>query len=123
MSVKDRRRLDVVEMRCLRSMCGVTQRDRIRNETIRIRTGVTRGLSGRADQSVLRWYGHIEKMEESRLVKRIYRSEARGKALPGRPQLRWMDSVKRALNDRGLTVEQARVKVRDKNEWRAIVSV
>ena len=123
MSVKDRRRLNVVEMRCLRNMCGVTRRDRIRNEEIRRRTGVMRDLAGRADQSTLRWFGHIERMEEDRLVKRIYRSEARGVAPRGRPQLRWMDGVKRALNDRGVSVDQARVKVRDRNEWRAIVSV
>ena len=122
MSVKDRRKLNVMEMRCLRSMCGVTRRDRIRNEEIRRRTGVTRELSGRADQSVLRWFGHVERMEESRLVKKIYRSEARGVTLQGRPQLRWMDGVKKALNDRGMSVEQARVKVRDRSEWRAIVS-
>ena len=96
MSVKDRRKLNVMEMRCLRSMCGVTRRDRIRNEEIRRRTGVTRELSGRADQSVLRWFGHVERMEESRQVKKIYRSEARGATLQGRPQLRWMDGVKKA---------------------------
>ena len=123
MGARDRRRLNVMEMRCLRSMCGVTRRNRVRNEEVRRRTGVMRELSGRADQSVLRWFGHIERMDEDRLVKRVYRAEVRGVAPRGRPQLRWMDGVKKALSDRGLSVEQARVNMRDRNEWRAIVSV
>ena len=104
---RDRRKLNVVEMRCLRSMCGVTRRDRIRNEEIRRRTGVGRELAGRADQSRLRWFGHIERMEDDRLVKKIYKSEARGVRPRGRPQLGWMDSVKKSLNDLRLSLEKA----------------
>ena len=32
--VEERRKLDVMEMRCLRSMCGVTRMDRLRNEVV-----------------------------------------------------------------------------------------
>ena len=32
-----------------------------------------------------------------------------------------MDSVKRSLNERGMSVEQGRMIVRDKSEWRARV--
>ncbi len=34
----------------------------------------------------------------------------------------WMDSVKRASGARGMSVEQGRVLVRNRNEWRAIVN-
>ncbi len=34
----------------------------------------------------------------------------------------WMDSVKRALGVRGMSVEEGRVAVHDKNEWRAIMN-
>jgi len=50
----ERRRLNVMEMRCLRSMCGVTRIDRVRNEEMRRRTGVVRELADQADQGVLR---------------------------------------------------------------------
>ena len=122
MGQRERKRLNVVEMRCLRSMCGVTRRDRIRNEEVRRRTGVTRELSGRADQSVLRWFGHTERMDEDRLVKRIVKSEVQGARPRGRPPLGWKDSVKRALDARGMTMEQGRVSVRNRSEWRAIVN-
>ena len=37
---KVKNRMDVTEMSCLRSMCGVTRRDRVRNEEIRRRCGL-----------------------------------------------------------------------------------
>ncbi len=39
------RRLNVMEMRCLRSMCGVTGMDRVMNDEVRRRTGVVRELA------------------------------------------------------------------------------
>ena len=57
------KRLNVAEMKCLRGMCGVTRMDRIRNEEVRRRTGVTRELLGRVGQYCLRWFGHVDRME------------------------------------------------------------
>ena len=119
----ERKKLNVGEMRCLRSMCGVTRLDRVRNEEIRRRTGVVRELAGRAEQGLLRWFGHVERMEDRRMVKKITRSGVRGMRPRGRPRTGWMASVKRALETRGVTVEQGRVIVRDRHEWRAVVNV
>ncbi len=56
------------------------------------------------------------------LVKKINGSDVRGVRPRGRPQMGWLNSVKRALGARGMSVEQGRVVVRDRNEWRAIVN-
>ena len=40
MRVEERKMLDVAEMNCLRTMCGVTRWDRWRNEVVRDRVGV-----------------------------------------------------------------------------------
>ena len=84
---------------------------------------VLRELGGRAEQCVLRWFGHMERMEEDRLVKRIVGSDVRGVRLRGRPRTGWMDGVKRALNEREMSVEQGRMIVCDRSEWRAVVNV
>ena len=34
----------------------------------------------------------------------------------------WMDGVTRALNERGMSVEQGRMIVRDRSEWKAVVN-
>ena len=47
-----------------------------------------RELGGQAEQCVLRWFGHMERMKEDRLVKRIVRSDVRGVRLRERSQTR-----------------------------------
>ena len=46
-------------MKCLRSLVGVSRMDRARNEEVRMRTGIEREFASRADQRVLRWFGHV----------------------------------------------------------------
>ena len=49
----DRRKGNVFEMKCLRSLVGVSRLDRVRNEEVRKRAGIERELASRADQRVL----------------------------------------------------------------------
>ena len=117
----ERRKLDVFEMGCLRSMCRLSLRDRVRNEEVRRRAGVERKLSGRVDQSVLRWFGHMERMDEERIAKRVMKSDVEGNRGRGRPNLGWMDGVRSALRERGMSVEQGRQDVWDRRGWEMIV--
>ena len=41
------------ELKCLRSLVGVSRMDRIRNEEVRRRAGMVSALASRADQRVL----------------------------------------------------------------------
>ena len=65
----ERRKVSVLEMKCLRSLVGVSRTDRVRNEEERRRAGIERELASRADQSVLRWFGHVERMDEYRMAR------------------------------------------------------
>ena len=47
--VTERQKLMCFEMKCLRSMTGVSRLDRVRNEVVRARTGVRRELAARVD--------------------------------------------------------------------------
>ena len=44
--------------------------DRVRIEEVRRRAGIERELASRADQRVLRWFGHVERMDEDRMARR-----------------------------------------------------
>ena len=121
MKESERQKLNVFEMRCLRSMAGVSRVDRVRNEVVRQRTGVGNELATRVDMNVLRWFGHVERMENGRLLKRVMNAKVNGRGARGRPRLGWMDGVKRALQDRGMDVREARERARDRNAWRVIV--
>ena len=45
--------------------------DRVRNEEVRRRAGIERELASRADQRVLRWFGHGERMDEYRMARKV----------------------------------------------------
>ena len=62
----------------------------------------------RADQRVLRWFGHVERMDEYLMARRVLMAEVSGGRVRGRPRLGWMDAVQVALGNRGMTVEAAR---------------
>ena len=61
-------------------------------------------------------------MEEDQLVKKIMGSDVRGMRLRGRTQMGWMNGVKRALNKRGMSVEQGRMIVHDRGECRTVAN-
>ena len=92
----------------------------MRNEVVRRRVGVSEKLSKRVDRKVLKWFGHVERMGGERLTKRVYTSEVRGTRGRGRPRLRWIDGVKSACHDRGLTLEMAKEVCRDRSVWRSV---
>ena len=87
-----------------------------KNEEVRRRAGIEREL-----QRVLRWFGHVERMDEYRMARRVLMAEVSGGRVRGRPRLGWMDGVKVALGNRGMTVEAARKCAKDRKESRALI--
>ena len=52
-------------------------------------------MSQRIDQGVvLRWFGHVERIGDERMAKRVYESNVRGVRRRGRPRKCWSDGVK-----------------------------
>ena len=66
-------------------MTGVFRLDRVRNEVVRARTGVRRELAARVDMNVLRWFGHVERMDNKRLLKKVMNAKVDGRSARGRP--------------------------------------
>ena len=54
MRIVERRKVNVLEMKCLRSLVGVSRMDRFRNKEGHTGAGMERELVSRADQRVLR---------------------------------------------------------------------
>ena len=57
---------------------------------------------------------HVKRMDEYRMARRVLMAEVCGGRVRGRPRLGWMDGVKVALSNRGMTVEAARQCARDR---------
>ena len=84
------------------------------------RCGKNVSVSQRIDQSVLRWFGHVEKMGDERMAKRVYESNVRGVRRRGRPRKCWMDGMKEVLARKGLTIQKVKVSLQNRNEWCSI---
>ena len=54
------------------------------------RCGKNVSVSQRIDQGVLRWFGHVERMGDERMAKRVYESDVRGTRRRGRLTYRFM---------------------------------
>ena len=65
-------------------------------------------LPSRADQRVLKCFGHVERMDDHRMAESVWMAEVSGGRVRGRQRLGWMDGVKVALGNRVMTVEAAR---------------
>ena len=95
--------------------------ERVRNEEVLRRARIERELASRADQRVLRWFGHVKRMDDYRMARRVLLAKVSGGRVRLRPRLGWMDGVKVASGNRGMTVEAARQYAKDRKAWRALV--
>jgi hypothetical protein len=77
-SAEDRRRMGVMEMKRIRVMREVSIMYIVRNEEVWRRCGSELSVGERMDINVLRRYGDVERMEEDRVVKRVYTSKLEG---------------------------------------------
>ena len=77
--------MNVLEMKCLRSLVGVSRTDRVRNEEVRRRAGIEMELASRADQRVLRWFGQVERMDDYPMAGTVLMEEVSG----GRVRMVW----------------------------------
>ena len=112
----ERRKVNVLEMTCLRSLVRVSRMDRVRNEEVCRRAGIERKLASRADQRLLRWFENVERMDEYPMARRVLIPEVNGGRVRGRPRLGWMDGVKVGFCNREMTVEAARQCTKDRKE-------
>lgn len=133
---KNESRLNAVEMRSLRNMCGLRLVDRVRNSVIREKCGLKEDVVMKVRKGMLRWFGHIERMSESRVTKGIYKSKLAGVVPKGRPRRTFEDQIREVLEigqvrsthnrrqcmRRCMTVDEAREVCQDRGRWRDVIS-
>ena len=94
---------------------AIIRMDKVPNALIRELCGVTKGVDEKTDESVLRWLGHVEIMENDKITKKLYVGESAGSSSVSRPRKRWIDITKDCLKKMCLDVKQARIMVHDRS--------
>ena len=102
----------------MRNICRLRRVDRVPNVEIRRMCGKNVSVSQRVNQGILRWFGHVERMGDERLVKRVYESEVRGVRRRGRSRKSWQKVCKILEKERALiSIQEAKVSMQDRNSW------
>ena len=115
------RRIQAMEMRCLRKLLGITYRDHISNEEVRNRTRQAiwphEDLLTTVKRRKLKWYGHIAR--SSGLAKTILQGTVQGGRRRGRQKKRWEDNIPEWT---GMTLGAVMRKTERREEWRQLVA-
>ena len=68
----ERSRIRVVQMDNLKGLVGIRRMDKVPNAQIRQLCRVKKGVDKKIDEGVLRWFNHVERMENDKIAKRVY---------------------------------------------------
>ena len=115
--------LSVFERKVLRRICGPTKgKDgtwRIEsNEELNRLTG-NKNIINHIKKQRLAWFGHLHRMPDNSMVKKVYEwSPALIRSL-GRPKNRWQDDVKSDVTR--IKITNWKDCIRDRTEWKTLV--
>ena len=106
-------------MRCFRTLLGISYRDHITNEEVKVRTGNAIGsyedLLTSVKRRKLKWYGHVTR--SSGLAKTVLQGTAQDGTRRGRQRKRWEDNIKEWT---GLEWNILLRKAENREEWRKL---
>jgi hypothetical protein len=75
---------------------------------------VTRFILDDINTKQLKWYGHVQRMEEGRLPKQVVKWSPPGRRKRGRPKLTWVEGIRGLMGEKGLVEEDWN----DGDKWR-----
>ncbi|KAM4590384.1 uncharacterized protein V3H82_004354 [Fundulus diaphanus] len=120
---RTRSRIQAAEMSFLRSVSGLSLRDRVRSSVIRGGLRVE-PLLLHVERSQLRWLGHLVRMPPGRLPGEVFRARPTGRRPRGRPRTRWRDYVSRLAWERlGIPPEELAQVAGERDVWASLLKL
>ena len=84
----------------------------IRN--IKQKMNIARTLLDDIKTKQLQWYGHVQRMEEGRLLKEVMKWSPPGRRKRGRPKFTCAEGIRGLMGEKGLMEEDSN----DRDKWR-----
>ena len=116
---QDESKLLAFEMRCYRRLMNIKWQDMRRNEDIRKEIGREVTVVDITKHRKLQLFGHICRMDDTRLLKTLTFGIVEGTRPPGRPPRRWTDDITEWTS---MGLEQALRSAQDRDKWRTMTS-
>ena len=118
LKVQDKKRLMAFEMKCYRRILHIRWQQKITNEEVGRRIGKTENILQTVMKRKLSLFGHICRMDNTRLLKTMVFGQIAGANRRGRPHREWLDDVTAWCGeDIGKLVR----KTENRAEWRQII--
>ena len=89
---KIKEKLDVFDRECIRTILGISWEDRINNEDLKEKSRQL-SMSEKAASRIIRWAGHVFRMDNKRLARRVERWQPTGSRTRGQQRARWKDKA------------------------------
>ena len=117
---EDKRELLIFEMRCLRSILGVTRRERLRNDDIKERLCIRNNILDTIKERRLRWFGHVlrrpPRVHPGRCLRRRFCcSEAKSQTSK--------EMEDQVVEDVGQPLRHCEATAREREDWRELAGV
>ena len=113
-----RSQVQASEITFLRRIEGVTLFNKVSNSEIRKSLNIE-PLPLRNERSQLRWFGHVSRIPQERLLKQALLAKANGRRPVGRPRTRCTDHIEDlGWNRLGLRPSEMKEVIEDREMWR-----
>jgi hypothetical protein len=90
----------------LRRSARITKLDRKTNEYIREEMEAPDKILYEITRKKLTWYGHVERMDQTRLPKIMINWKPEGREKQGRPRRTWKDGIYTAMSEKRLRMDE-----------------
>jgi len=112
---QDRDKLMAFEMRCYRRILHIRWQQKITNAEVRRRVKCKRNILQTVTERKLNFFGHICRMNNTRLIKQVVFGMIDGTGIRGRPNREWLDDIKEWCQ---MDVHLASILAQSRIEWR-----
>ena len=117
----EKKKLNAFHTRCLRKILGIKWQDKIRNEEVMRRTN-EREMMKIITERRLRWFGHVVRMKESRVPKKVLEWKPEGKRNRGRQKLTWREQISKDFNSMDVSWSEACNIAEDRTQWKLLTA-
>ena len=105
------------KMKYLRKVTGKTRRDKIRNNIIREEVGQI-AIQDHVKKKELRWFGHLNRLDENRIPRKVYEARTEGTRGRGRPRLEWERYITEIAREKGKSLHEVKKLSKNRKEYR-----
>jgi len=93
-------KLNSTEMDFWRRSARISRKDKIKSTIIKQKMNVTRSVLDDIKTKQLKWYGHVSRMEEGRLLKEVMKWRPPGRRKRGEPKRTWADGIRGLMGEK-----------------------